>query len=193
MPGFYIPITDSCNEPVPEGGPAHNVETARKNRYLLEVLEPFGTKTTGILIYLAKCTRPGVEMDQVAFHSAQDEIFRPGKNHWKPVELTFYEKLDGSVDDQGVGALTNQPAKLIYEWWGKTMINLETGLHNEPAAYLKNCQLNMLDGFGASIWEYHLYDCWPAAVSPSELSYSDGNIAEITVTLRYSKLREKVR
>jgi hypothetical protein len=191
LPGFYIPIVDECKEDVPQGGPPHTVETARTNRYTLEVLEPLGTKTTGVLLFLAKCSRPSVEIDQIAFHAAQDEIFRPGKHHWKAVEFTFYEKLDGSVDDDGKGDLTDQPAKMIYEWWAKTMINLDTGLHNDPSTYLKNCQLNLEDGFGDPIWEYHLYDCWPAMVSPSELTYSDSNIAEITVTLRYSKVKEK--
>lgn len=183
IPGFNIPFSDACGSTIP-GGPHNTVETARKHRYLVQVLEPFGNGEFGILLYAYKCTRPNIEIDQVMIHNAQDEISRPGKQHWKPVEFTFYEKL------QGGSSLFSQAAQLIYFWWGSTMINLETSLHNEPSQYLKNTQLDMLDGSGDSIWSYFLLDSWPSKVSPSDLSYTDSNIAEISVTLSYAKAKE---
>ena len=185
MPGFNIPISDKCGSFGVITGPSNTTETARKHRYVLETLEPFGTKDNGLLLFAYKCTRPSIELDEVAIHNAQDEIFRPGKQHWKPIEFSFYEKL------KGASVQSDHAAELVYQWWAKTMINVETSLHNEPSSYLKNAQLDMLDGDGNAVWTYSIYDAWPVKVTPSDLSYTDTDIADISVTLRYAKAREK--
>lgn len=194
MPGFNIPYTIPGCPSIPSfrGRPSHVVETARKHRYVLEVLEPFGSRDDGILVFLEKCTRPSPEFDKILIHSAQSEIPRPGKTHWKEVEFTFYEKCDGPVDesDSTYGPLVNTSARLIYEWWAASMMDVESGLHRSPSEYLKNCSLAMLDGNGDTIWQYDMYDAWPMKVSPSDLSYSDTDIATVSVLLAYSRARE---
>ncbi len=191
MPGFQIPfqVPAGCPTPPPGTGPSNAVETARRHRYLLEVLEPLGTQDNGILLYLEKCNRPAVEFDKIVIHSAQDEISRPGKTHWKDVEFTFYEKLDGEDN----GSLENTCARLIYGWWAKSMLDIERSLHFAPSNYLKNCTLQMLDGGGSSVWTYYIYDAWPMKVSPSDLAYSDTDIATISVTLAYARAKEQGR
>jgi hypothetical protein len=147
------------------------------------LLEPFGySDSYGILLFLEKCTRPTLEVDEITIHNAQDEIYRPGKQRWSPIEFTFYEKADDRVDEV---------AERIYSWWGQTMIALTRSTHNRVTNYYKSAVLQMLDGVGHPIWSYYLYDCWPQKVSPIELSYSDSDIATITVTLRFNKAEEK--
>jgi hypothetical protein len=192
MPGFKVhiptPIVFDC--PCPPGtGPASDTETARKHRYMLEVLAPLNFDS--FLLFLLKCTRPGVEIDEIAIHNGQDEIFRPGKQHWKAVDFTFYEMLK----DNGTGPaaqmdLIDRAAQLIYDWWSRLMINVGSSLHMPPENYLRDASLDMLDGNGSAVWSYALYDCWPSKISPCDLSYADTAIAEISVTLRYSKARE---
>ncbi len=143
MPGFNIPFTPEGCPIVEQGqGPSHTVETARNHRYMLEVLEPFGNKSNGLLYFLEKCDRPSMEFDKMLIHSAQDEISRPGKIHWKDIEFTFYEKLSGQKN----GELENQTAKMMYEWWSKTQLNIDTSLFNPPSTYMKEVQLQMLGG-----------------------------------------------
>lgn len=182
--------TTPCPESGPVGpitGPSSTMETARQHRFLLEVLEPLGTKDNGMLLFLEKCTRPSPEFDKIMIHSAQDEISRPGKIHWKDVEFTFYERLSGEDN----GNLENQCAKLLYDWWAKTMLDIETSRFNQPSSYLKNCQLQMTDGSGQPIWTYFLYDCWPLKVTQSELDYGGSNIATTGVTLAYARAKER--
>lgn len=194
MPGFNIPPfnsaetcdTDSFKNQSAYFGPSSTVETARKHRYRLEILEPFGSNNDGILLFCEKCTRPSPELDEIVIHNAQDEIYRPGKQKWNPIEFTFYEKLreesgNSSVDDV---------AERIYRWWGETMVDLTRSIHNPITNYYKNAHLQMLDGVGRPVWTYFLYECWPHKISPSDLSYSDSDIATISVTLRYNKARE---
>jgi hypothetical protein len=191
MPGFNIPNqSPGCpTNPDQRGQPSNTVETARRHRYLLEVLEPLGQLDNGILLFLEKCTRPSPEYDKIVIHSSQTEISRPGKTHWKEVEFSFYEKLDGSDN----GSLESTCAKLIYEWHAKTMVNIVTSLHNPPSQYLKNATLQMLDGDGSPVWTYNIYDAWPMKVSPSDLSYSDTDISTIAVTLAYARAKESGR
>lgn len=200
MPGFNINTSGGCasnngsqltNNAV-YSGPSALVETARSHRYKLEVLEPLGDAATGILLYLEKCTRPTPEVDEITLHSGQDEIYRPGKNRWNPIEFTFYEKLSGSPSEGG-GSLTNSATESIYKWWGSTMINLRTSAHNPVTEYYKRAELSMKDGYGNDVWTYYLYDCWPIKVSPGDLDYANTDIARITVTLRYNKAQEMKR
>jgi len=186
LPGFNIQFASDCGVAPESNGPANTVETARRHRYSLEVLEPLGRQDNGILLFLERCTRPAVEFDKIVIHSGQDEIARPGKTHWKEIEFSFYEALSG----QDNGSLENQCASLIYEWWSSTMLDVSTSTFRAPGDFLKNAQLQMLDGDGSPVWSYHIYDCWPLKVSPSELAYSDSNIATISVTLCYSRARE---
>lgn len=191
MPGFNIPYTPEGCEAVAQAGigPSHVQEFARVHRFLLEVLQPLGSQDDGLLLYLEKCNRPSVEYDKILIHSAQDEIPRPGKTHWKDVEFTFYEKV---VELDG-GNMENQCTKFIYDWHALGMIDIETSLHLSPAAYLKDCRLQMLDGSGEPIWTYHLYECWPMKVSPTDLDYGSSDIARTSVTLAYARAKERRR
>lgn len=184
MPGFNIITAEGCNDAGVRNsaynGPDPNVEIARNYRWLLEILSPFGSIRDGILLYAHKCQRPTIEVDEVVIHNSQTEIYRPGKNRWMPIELTFYEKCRGQVDEA---------AQRIYSWWAETMILIEQVKQNN-LSYRKNASLAMLDGAGDTIWQYDLYNCWPIKISPSELDYSDTGLAEITMTLRYDKARE---
>jgi len=188
MPGFNVPVSDACHDQFavsansPFQGPPNSVETARKHRYSLDVLEPLGDRRSGLLLFLAKATRPAVDIDEIVIHSGQDEIYRPGKHRHKAVEFTFYERLEPPTEDQA--------AKFIYDWWAKSMIWVEQSVHGAPGDYLKTAELSMLDGIGYPVWKYMLYDSWPSKVSPSDLSYADSDIAEIAVTLRFAKCRE---
>lgn len=192
MPGFNIPIIGGCHDEnafdtdSASQGPDYLVETARKHRYVLDILDPLGTRDNGVLLFLEKCTRPTPEIAEITIHNGQDEIYRPGKNKWGPVEFTFYEKLRGQPSD-----MTNHAAELIYKWWSDTMIDLSRSIHKPVVDYYKRGELQMLDGVGNPVWTYFLYDCWPQKVTPGDLAYSDSDIATISVILRFNKAEEK--
>lgn len=187
MPGFKIPNVISCtSRPSTYDGPDIDVEFARTNRWLFEVLPPFGTIKDGILLYAHKCTRPTPEIDQIVIHHGQDEIYRPGKNRWSPIDITFYEKTKSLSD---IPKLVDEAAERVYKWWSESVLVLRESRHGKQEGF-PNGILKMLDGYGNTIWEYNLYQCWPTKVTPSDLDYADGNIAEITVTIRFNKAKE---
>lgn len=191
MPGFNIPNVDpGCNDAnlnndVGYTGPVSAIEIARNHRWIFEVLEPFGSLSDGILLYARKCTRPSPEIEEITIHHSQEQITRPGKHKWNPIEFSFYEKVTGT------GSPYDEVALKIYEWWATSMLVLEQSRYND-LSYLKTGALQMVDGSGFAIWQYRLFNCWPSKVTPSELDYSNTDLAEITVTLRYDKAIEGV-
>lgn len=191
MPGFNIPA-ESCldenafKEDAAYTGANHVIETSRSHRYLLEIFEPMEGKGN-TLLYLEKCTRPSPEFDEIVIHNGQDEIYRPGKNKWGPLEFIFYEVLRGNEP----GSFKNSVAENLYEWWAKTMIILSDSKQGKPQDFYKNAYLQLLDGVGNPVWSYKIYDCWPQKISPSQLSYSESEIATISISLRFNKAEEE--
>lgn len=194
MPGFNIPFSVTCHEEnafqqtAAFDGPTYKRETGRSHRYVLEVFEPFGNKSTGILLFLNKCTRPSAEIDEITIHNGQDEIYRPGKHRWKTIELTFYEVFEDE-GEEGTSTLRDQTAQLMFRLWANQTVNINSS-NLAPQDSIKDAQLDMLDGVGNAMWTYYIYRAWPTKVSPSTLSYADTNISEITATLRYDKAIE---
>lgn len=193
MPGFRMPRGVGPCAP-PEGtGPASTAETARVYRYLVEIID---SKDLGF--YVSKCTRPSPDIDIITFHHGQDEIQRPGKNRWKPVSFTFYELL---ADGNQGSAPRSIVAKYLYDWYATTMISLTESKHGQLSGYLRQTNISLLDGGDQeagvalqqpnTVWYYELFDTWPSNISPADLAYSATDIAEITVTLQVSKVREQ--
>ncbi len=131
-------------------------------------------------LYAYKCGRPTPEVDKITIHHGQEEIGVPGKVRWKPIEITFYEIIEDM----------DTVANYLNFWHQKSMIDVENSAQRPPAEYRLTCQLAMLDGAGKPVWNYNMYECWPSTVGPCELSYTDSDLAEITVTLELSKVIE---
>lgn len=181
MPGFNIKTSSDCiaDNDCGDGytGPKVNVETARKHRYQLRILRP----VKDVLLYAFKCQRPVCEADRIVMHHGQDEIYKPGKTRWLPIEVTFYE----IVKD------VNTTAQMLNRWWGKNMLSVNSSTLFQDSYYKERCELELTDGCGKPVWAYYLYQVWPSKVSPSELSYTDTDLSEISCTLEISKAEEK--
>jgi len=191
MPGFNI-TPDSCHDEYAASseasyeGASYRIETGRSHRYKFEVFEPFTDLAgPGILLYLARCSRPSVEIEEIVIHNGQDEIYRPGKNKWKPVEFVFYE-----VHSNPDGVIKNLTAELMYKYWAEKTVNIRNSTVGSPTEYAADAQLDLLNGEGKRTWTYKLYTCWPTSISASDLDYSNSEISKITSTLRYNKAEE---
>ncbi len=194
MPGFSIPTvavsSSSCDGPPISGteriGPSNNAEFAREHRYLLEVFQPFTRSSAeNLLLFSKSCNRPSTNHDVITIHNGQDEIYRPGKVRWNPLDFTFYEAM-------GPGN-TNLAAELIYDWWANNVYDLSKSRQRSPRVIYKNAYLSLLDGGGTSIWMYQIEEAWPTKVTPSDLSAESNDIGTITLTLRFNKCRELYR
>jgi len=186
MPGFFIG-TDSKECDVKSQlkryvrGPQNITETGRKHRYKIEL---FTGMQEEITFFAYKCTRPTVEIDKIIIHHGQTQIHRPGKHKWLPVEFTFYETIMN--DEISI-------SKFLYDAWAKNMIteqNTHKHFRKDGQGYFKEIKLSMYDGLNNQIWTYHLYNSWLEKVHPNDISYSDTEISETSVTISYDKAVE---
>ena len=166
MPGFTINGTG--------GGPSGVIEAARSNRWKVAILDD-----TQLNLVAHTCNRPTPEISPITMHHGQNEIYLPGKHRWSPVEIKFYEVV--------VGHKSNVTAE-IYRWWSKDVIDVDNNVINRKAK--KTVNIEMLDGFGVTIWKYKLIGAWPEKITPDAMDYGSSNILEIAITLRYDAAME---
>lgn len=202
MPGFKIPINydpacanDSINISFRNdlsSNPSHTIEIARAHRWIFRTLTPLDQSSgdPNILIYAFKCGRPTVEIDEIKIFRGQQEIYRPGKHRWMPIELAFYDVYEGGDSQQPESVYNAGVSSKLYKWWSEVTLNASTNNVNRASEIYKTGALIMQDGFGKSVWSYKLFDIWPIKVTPSDLDYSSTNLAEISVTMRYNKAEE---
>jgi hypothetical protein len=225
--GFNIPFeppSSNCGPPqfpLPaedRKGPSNTDEYARNHRFRIETMLPLGPQgvhQTDILLNAEKCTRPTVEFDEIKIHNGQDEIYRPGKHRWAPIEFTFYERVGASDDNDLIASAQGKPnlaSQAIYNWWaglseasqgfetargesltGYSMLNWRESRQFKPdqqRGYQVDVSLSMIDGLGRNIWTYILYECWPLKVFSTDLNYADTELSRITVSLRYNRAEE---
>lgn len=185
MPGFNIPIIrPDCAGFV--GGIEGNaipatLETSRVHRYALTIFEPL----ENVLIFSHKCNRPSPEIDRITMHHGQDEIYWPGKNRWNPIEISFYEgHLSPNCDTV---------ADKIFEWWSSNVVDINNS--RIVPLFKRDCTLDLLnggiDGGLVAVHRYRMLGCWPSKVTPTSLTYSESDIAEITVKLEMDKCLEE--
>lgn len=180
-------------------GPSNLDEFGRNHRFEIEFMAPLSSQFVqgqGLLLNVEKCTRPTVEFDEIKIHNGQDEIYRPGKHHWSPIEFTFYERIAPSEDGglvAGPGG-PNQMAQAIYNWWAGasqfTMLDYRTSSLTAPGRHQVDVSIAMIDGLGRKNWTYLLRECWPLKVYATDLNYSDTDLSKITVVLRYNRAEE---
>lgn len=188
MPGFKMPDVPECKDIQGGAGPGSSagatipMEVARTHRYKVEIYNVnAGTQdSSSVTFYASKVTRPILEIDRITIHHGQDEIYRPGKQRWQPVDITFYDVIEGS---------SVLPSKFLCEW-RKDVVNFQKSRVVGPSVLLREVQISMLDENGSEVWLYKLIGAWPMNVSPSTLAFSDSSLAETTVKISYNKLAE---
>jgi hypothetical protein len=211
MPGFNLTLLNQGRDPKKfggpsdsiVGGPSHPPEVGRNYRFFIPYFKPLEldkggsdqryaahASNEGLQFYAKSAQRPRVEFDEIIIHSGQDEISRPGKMRYPPIEITFYEIITNQGRD-----LT---AQSFYAWWSQRVADISTSRLRRPGVWTNNpntgfhfnAQIDKLDGSGNACWSYLLYDCWPVNISPSQMSYDSTDLSEYTVSLRFNKLVE---
>ena len=193
MPGFKIDISlqDSCSDAGQSKeskyiGGSNVVEVARLCRWSLS-LEPLSGDTDKISIHAFKCSRPIVEFEEITVHHGQEEIYRPGKQKYSPLEVQYYEVLGDSSP-----GFNNKVGKKLYNWWSAVVTRSRLSNQNSLSDYyLKQGELLELDGNGDEITNYILANVWPLKITPVELDYTNTDLSSTSVTFRYNKFRIK--
>lgn len=198
MPGFNIPLEqyDKCEDnnggatqptgPHTRVAPTVN-EAARAHRWRVEFkISDSGFEaraSSSFSTYAKTCQRPSFEVDVITIHHQAEEIYRPGKYRWNPVDITLYELMLGER------SYKNKTADEVYTWWTRTIANNHRQLSVEKvnAATIKIIEL---DGSGEPSRTYKLYNCKLIKNSPSDLDHTSSDINTNTLTVKYDYAEE---
>jgi hypothetical protein len=186
MPGFNIPRP---GRQATKSYGSNTQEAGRMHRFAVSItadgagISAGPTLGSDITFNVKTVTRPGVEYDEIIVHSGQNQIPLPGKDKFKPIEISFYEALsnDGSgfkdmLTDGLHRSLPSLNYAASYYWTGFLRAN-----------YKFNMKIFMLDGKGNKYLTYSLFGCHVSSLDPGDLSYADNEISTTTVTIKYDK------
>lgn len=169
MPGFAIGGRGGINSP------ANTTETRRRHRWVFETL---GTLAAGrqVLILLKSAGRPHSTIEEVEMHHDQEKVWFAGKHSWEPITLTWYDAEQAP-----------DVSSAIWDWLN-TVIDIPGATTATPSSYKGgNATLSMLSANGAVNESWTMFGVWPQDVNWQDLDYTNTEIQEIEVTIRYDR------
>jgi len=125
--------------------------------------------------YVKMASRPDITIEDTELNFLNGKTWIPGKASWETITVTYYD----AADADGVGLLS----------WLATIYDFTSDcryMASRPQDYAGVGTLVMLDGCGNPIEQWQLYNLWPTSIKFGELDYSQSDVAEVELTLRYS-------
>jgi hypothetical protein len=167
MPGFNIGGDGNG-----KNGANATAEFKRKHRWKFKTL---GGLKQEVSVYLVSAQRPHFVAEEVVVHHNQEQMYLPGKQHWEPITLSFYDIQTPEDASQE-----------IWKWVNETFKIKEANVAI-PTDFKKKVNLEMTDGKGTAIEEWTIYNCWPIDVNWNDLDYSNSEVQTIDVQMKYDR------
>lgn len=174
-------------------GRSNTLEMGRKYRFTAEMLLPGAldnkndtADNDAITFNIKSVTVPKAEYDEIVVHSGASEIFLPGKHHISAIDISFYDVMKKTGD--------NYNGIILSRIWS----SLPTAQKLQNRTYLTNVQRSFtdhrfdmaiykLDGSGRRCQSFNLVQCYVSKFDSGDLAYTDNELIEISMTIRYNK------
>ncbi len=194
---------------------APNLEYMRKNRWILDfaglparLTNVFGTAGATLRLNCKTANRPKISFEDTKVERINGSVYMAGKPEYEPLNVVMYDALRLRTIDPAGGDDTTFAVSDIMEAWRELIYQPNRGdAFGSAANYKGFAYLHMLepvaldptaddqdpdfsggDDAGASITQTWLYTgLWPKEIDPGELSYSDSEVAEVSVSFRYDR------
>lgn len=172
-------------------GRSNTNESGRKYRYTVDILLPSKlgndiADNDAISFNVKSVTVPKAEYDEIVVHNAASEIFLPGKHHYSAVDISFYDVMKKTGD--------NYNGIILSKIWSSfpTVRSIQnqvyiTNVQREFTDYRFDMAIHKLDGRGKRYQSYKLVQCYVSKFDAGDLAYTDNEIIEISMTIRYNK------
>lgn len=192
--GFYINgQTNSADAAQDLYGRYNTVESGRKYRYAVDMFLPGtldnnnDTADNDAISFNAKSvTVPKAEYDEIVVHNGAGEIFLPGKHHYSSVDINFYDVMKKAGD--------NYDGIVLSKIWSSFPTARKIGnqvyltnIQREFTAYRFDMAIHKLDGRGKRYQSFKMVQCYISKFDAGDLAYTDNEIIEISMTVRYNK------
>ena len=180
-----MPITTLQNISIPtEGANSNSSLLMPKLQYRFRVfLDNFGT-TGGpdgvreITRQVQDVTRPNISFEQMTLDAYNSRTYLAGKHTWEPVTLTLREDANNNVQ------------KIIGQQLQRQFDFFEQSSAVSSGTYKFQTRIEILDGGNGantpSVLEtFELVGCFVQDINYNQLTYSDSNPVDITMSLQY--------
>jgi hypothetical protein len=147
-----------------------DLEPKRKNRFTLEFPADLGFSEWMV----STASRPSVTIDSVEIPYMNISTFVAGRSKWDQMNITFID---------AIGPSTSQK---VMEWI-RQCVEHSTGAMGYATQYKKNLVLKMLDPAGIVVEKWVLYGCFITNANFGDLSYNDGELANVQITIQFDK------
>ena len=171
MPGFTIGDAANGNE-----GKRNVAEFRRKHRWRLSATD--GPITNQEFLYLKTAQRPSFEFTEAIVHHDQEEAYFAGKQKWTPIEVTFYDAVQG----EGVSDISEK----MYDWV-KSVCDIPKASVHTPKEYKKTLQIQSTDASGKPDETWTLFGAWPIKSNWQDLQYESSEIQTVAITIKYDR------
>lgn len=114
------------------------------------------------------------EIDSIPRRGSQFKT--PGANTISTLNLTFIE------DDTGLVSRN-------LEAWRNLIYNPDTGTYGTPSEYQAQIDIKLMSGQNFEHTIFNLIGCWPATMSPTDLSYDASNNMTVTQAFAVQKMQ----
>lgn len=185
-------------------------EYHRKNRWVLEWLLPAGViaavdgAADALRLNCFTAARPSKNYDEATVHRINGEVHMPGKPHYEPMAVTFYDSIAQGEVPGGEGAVPSTSA--VLEAWSQLIYQPTSGDAFGSLPNLKGlARLHMLlpqditpGGNGieegqplnwadsiAQSWA--IIGCFPQNINYGDLSYENSEVQTVEVSIRYDR------
>lgn len=143
-------------------------EPLRKNRWILRFPADLGIQEWT----LVSAKRPTLKNPDKPIEFMNTKTYVAGKYEWENISVTFR-------DPQGPST-----SQALMEW-GRLISESVTGRQGYAAGYKRDVELEILDPTGAVVQKWILKNAFPTSLSFGDLSYSQDDLLEITMDLRF--------
>ena len=147
-----------------------DLEPKLKNRFILEFPADLGFSEWMVV----STSRPKVNIAETEIPYMNTSTWIAGRSTWEGIDITFIDTIGPST------------AQKIMEWV-RQCIEHSTGKMGYATQYKKNLVLKILDSAGVAVEKWVLYGCFITAASFGDLSYSDNDLLNATISVRFDK------
>lgn len=143
-------------------------EPLRKNRWLLRFPADLGIQEW----WIQSAKRPAIKQKETEIPFLNTSTWVIGRYTWDSMQVTLFDPIGPSA------------SQTIMEWV-RLHSESASGRQGYAAGYKRDCELEMLDPTGVVVSKWILKNTMCTTADFGDLNYSQDDLANITITLRF--------
>lgn len=143
-------------------------EPLRKNRWLLRFPADLGIQEW----WIQSAKRPAIKQKETEIPFLNTSTWVIGRYTWDSMQVTLFDPIGPSA------------SQAIMEWV-RLHSESASGRQGYAAGYKRDCELEMLDPTGVVVSKWILKNTMCTTADFGDLNYSQDDLANITITLRF--------